>query len=118
LNPLASQSVTNREVVGLYKRQIEKIYPDLVMTWSDYDLSAFWASVLSKTSATAPAQIIWPVCPSSCLFNEVTEVPWDGPSKNCGLCARSLKENWSERRLTYASRKLMPWYKRVIKVKK
>ena len=86
LNPLTSQSVTNREAVGIYRRQIEKIRPDLVMTWSDYDLSAFWASVLSKTPTIAQAQILWPVCPSSCLFNEIDESPCDGPSKSCGLC--------------------------------
>ena len=56
------------------------------MTWSDYDLSAFWASVLSKTPTIAQAQILWPVCPSSCLFNEINECPCDGPSKSCGLC--------------------------------
>jgi glycosyltransferase involved in cell wall biosynthesis len=86
LNPLTSQSVTNREVVGTYRRQFEKIRPDLVMTWSDYDLSAFWASVLSKTPTIVQAQILWPVCPSSCLFNEINESPCDGPSKSCGLC--------------------------------
>ena len=86
LNPLTSQSVTNREVVGIYRRYIEKIRPDLVMTWSDYDLSAFWASVLSKTPTIAQAQILWPVCPTSCLFNEIDESPCKGPSKSCGLC--------------------------------
>ena len=86
LNPLTSQSVINREAIGIYRHQIEKIRPDLVMTWSDYDLSAFWASVLSKTPTIAQAQILWPVCPTSCLFNEITESPCDGPSKSCGLC--------------------------------
>jgi glycosyltransferase involved in cell wall biosynthesis len=85
-NPLTSQSVTNREAVGIYRRQIEKIQPDIVMTWSDYDLSAFWASVLSKAPTIAQAQILWPVCPSSCLFNEINESPCDGPSISCGLC--------------------------------
>ncbi len=56
------------------------------MTWSDYDLSAFWASVLSKTPTIAQAQILWPVCPTSCLFNEIDESPCTGPSKSCGLC--------------------------------
>ena len=56
------------------------------MTWSDYDLSAFWASVMSKTPTIAQAQILWPVCPSSCLFSEIDESPCDGPSKSCGLC--------------------------------
>jgi glycosyltransferase involved in cell wall biosynthesis len=56
------------------------------MTWSDYDLSAFWASVLSKTPTIAQAQILWPVCPLSCLFNEIDASPCDGPSKSCGLC--------------------------------
>ena len=86
LNPLTSQYVTNREVVGIYRRYIEKIRPDLVMTWSDYDLSAFWASVLSKTPTVAQAQILWPVCPTSCLFNEINESPCKGPSKSCGFC--------------------------------
>ncbi len=86
LNPLTSQSVTNREVVGIYRRYFEKIRPDLVMTWSDYDLSAFWASVLSKTPTIVQAQILWPVCPTGCLFNEIDESPCKGPSKSCGLC--------------------------------
>jgi glycosyltransferase involved in cell wall biosynthesis len=86
LNPLTSQSVTNHEAVGLYRRQIEKIRPNLVMTWSDYDLSAFWAGVQSKIPTIAQAQILWPVCPLSCLFNEIDESPCNGPSKSCGLC--------------------------------
>jgi glycosyltransferase involved in cell wall biosynthesis len=96
LNPLTAQSITNHEAIGLYRRQIEKIRPDLVMTWSDYDLSAFWASVQSKTPTIAQAQILWPVCPSSCLFNEIDESPCEGPSKSCGLClakrAKVVKE--------------------------
>ena len=79
LNPLTSQSVTNRETVSIYRRQIEKIQPDLVMTWSDYDLSAFWASVLSKIPTVAQAQILWPICPLSSLFNEIDESPCHGP---------------------------------------
>jgi glycosyltransferase involved in cell wall biosynthesis len=86
VNPFTSQSVLNHRVVGLYKRQMEKIRPDIVMTWYDYDLSAFWASVLSGIPSIVQAQILWPVCPLSCLFNEVDESPCDGPSKSCGLC--------------------------------
>ena len=86
LNPWASQSVLNHKVVRIYRRQIEKIRPDLVMTWYDYDISAFWASALSGIPTIAQAQILWPVCPLSCLFNEITESPCAGPSKNCGLC--------------------------------
>src|SRR5665647_397687 len=86
VNPFTSQSVLNNRVVGLYKSQMEKIRPDIVMTWYDYDLSAFWASVLSKIPSIVQAQILWPVCPTSCLFNEIKESPCDGPSKSCGLC--------------------------------
>ena len=86
LNPLTSQSIRNCKAVGSYRLQIEKIRPDLVMTWSDYDLSAFLASLQSKTPTIVQAQILWPVCPSSCLFNEIDESPCDGPSKSCGLC--------------------------------
>lgn len=86
LNPWTSQSVLNHKVVNIYRRQMEKIRPDLVMTWYDYDLSAFWASVLLGLPVIAQAQILWPVCPLSCLFNEITESPCEGPSKNCGLC--------------------------------
>ena len=86
LNPFTSQSVLNHRVVRLYKRQIEKIRPDIVMTWYDYDISAFWASALSGIPAIVQAQILWPVCPLSCLFNEIDESPCDGPSKSCGLC--------------------------------
>ncbi len=94
VNPFASQAVLNRRVVALYRRQIEKIRPDIVMTWYDYDLSAYWAGILSGTPTIAQAQILWPVCPLSCLFNEVDESPCDGPSKSCGLClARRAKVN-------------------------
>ena len=86
VNPLTSQSVMNQKAVGLYKRQMEKIRPDIVMTWYDYDISAFWASVHSGIPTIVQAQILWPVCPSSCLFNEINESPCNGPSKSCGLC--------------------------------
>jgi glycosyltransferase involved in cell wall biosynthesis len=65
---------------------MEKTRPDIVMTWYDYDLSAFWASILSGIPTIAQAQILWPVCSLSCLFNEIDESPCDGPSKSCGLC--------------------------------
>jgi glycosyltransferase involved in cell wall biosynthesis len=86
LNPLTSQSISNHEAYSSYKLQIEKIHPDLLMTWSDYDLSAFLAGLQSKTPTIVQAQILWPVCPSGCLFNEIDESPCDGPSKRCGLC--------------------------------
>ena len=86
VNPFTSQSVLNHKVVGLYKRQMEKIRPDIVMTWYDYDLSAFWASILSGIPTIVQAQILWPVCPLSCLFNEVDKSPCDGPSMSCGIC--------------------------------
>jgi glycosyltransferase involved in cell wall biosynthesis len=86
VNPFASQSVLDHKVVGMYRRQIEKTRPDIVMTWYDYDLSAFWASILSGIPTIAQAQILWPVCPLSCLFNEIDESPCDGPSKSCGFC--------------------------------
>jgi glycosyltransferase involved in cell wall biosynthesis len=56
------------------------------MTWFDYDLSAFWASVILGIPTIAQAQILWPVCPLSCLFNEIDESPCSGPSKSCGFC--------------------------------
>jgi len=86
VNPFVSQLVLNHRVVGVYRRHMEKIRPDIVMTWYDYDLSAFWASILSGIPTIAQAQILWPVCTLSCLFNEITESPCDGPSKSCGLC--------------------------------
>jgi glycosyltransferase involved in cell wall biosynthesis len=86
LNPLTSQSITNRRVISIYKSHIDKIKPDLVMNWFDYDLSAFWASVLAKRPTIVQAQILWPVCPSSCLFNEITESPCKGSNIACGLC--------------------------------
>ncbi len=86
LNPWVAQSVLNQKVVSLYKRQIEKVRPDIIMNWYDFDLSAFWAGVVSGISTIAQAQILWPVCTLSCLFNEITESPCNGPSKSCGLC--------------------------------
>jgi glycosyltransferase involved in cell wall biosynthesis len=95
-NPFSSQSVLSNQAVNTYRHYIEKLRPDLVMTWYDYDLSALWASVCSKVPVIAQAQILWPVCPLSCLFNEVTESPCEGPNNTCGLClarrARFLHE--------------------------
>ena len=65
---------------------MEKIRPYIVMTWYDYDLSAFWASKFSGIPPIVQAQILWPVCPLSCLFNEIDESPCTGPSKSCGFC--------------------------------
>jgi glycosyltransferase involved in cell wall biosynthesis len=84
--PWIAQSTVDHRVVDVYRRHIEKIKPDVVMTWYDFDLSAFWAGVLTGTPTVAQAQILWPVCNLSCLFNEITESPCDGPSKSCGLC--------------------------------
>jgi glycosyltransferase involved in cell wall biosynthesis len=84
--PWIAQSTVDHRIVDAYRRHIEKIKPDVVMTWYDFDLSAFWAGVLSRTPIVAQAQILWPVCNLSCLFNEITESPCDGPSKSCGLC--------------------------------
>jgi glycosyltransferase involved in cell wall biosynthesis len=84
--PWIAQSTVDPRIVDVYRRHIEKIKPDVVMTWYDFDLSAFWAGVLSGTPTVAQAMILWPVCNLSCLFNEVTESPCDGPSKSCGLC--------------------------------
>jgi glycosyltransferase involved in cell wall biosynthesis len=96
MKPWVSRSVVDAPAVSMYKRQIEKIQPQVIMAWYDYDLSAFWAGVLSGTPTIAQAQILWPVCQLSCLFNEITESPCDGPSKSCGLClakrAKSIGE--------------------------
>jgi glycosyltransferase involved in cell wall biosynthesis len=94
VKPWIARSVVDGRIVDVYRRYIEKIRPDVVMTWYDFDLSAFWAGVLSGTPTIAQAQILWPVCTLSCLFNEITESPCDGPSKSCGLClAKRAKYN-------------------------
>jgi glycosyltransferase involved in cell wall biosynthesis len=86
INPWASQTILNHKVVSAYRHYIDKVKPDIVMTWHDYDLSAFWASVLSGVPTIAQAQVLWPVCPLSSLFSEINESPCNGPSKLCGLC--------------------------------
>ncbi len=86
LNPWTAESVLDRKFVDAYRQHFEEIKPDIIMTWYDYDLSAFWAGVLSGIPTIAQAQILWPVCTLSCLFNEITDSPCDGPSKSCGLC--------------------------------
>ena len=79
------------------------------MTWYDYDLSAFWASVLSGIPTIAQAQILWPVCPLSCLFNEITESPCDGPSKSCGLCLAKRAKFIGEMRSAVPSIACLPF---------
>jgi glycosyltransferase involved in cell wall biosynthesis len=92
VNPWVSQSVLQKSVVKAYKQHIKKVKPDIVMTWFDYDISALWASISLGIPTIAQAQILWPVCNLSCLFNEITESPCKGPSKSCGLClARRAK---------------------------
>ena len=109
INPFTSQSVLNQKAVGLYKRQMEKIRPDIVMTWYDYDISAFWASVLSGIPAIVQAQILWPVCPLSCLFNEIDESPCEGPSKSCGLCLAKRAKVVGEMRSAIPSIACLPF---------
>jgi glycosyltransferase involved in cell wall biosynthesis len=109
LNPFISQSVLNNRVIGLYRRHLEKIPPDIVMTWYDYDLSAFWASILSGTPTIVQAQILWPVCPLSCLFNEITESPCQGPNKSCGLCLVKKAKNIGEIRSSIPNFACLPF---------
>jgi glycosyltransferase involved in cell wall biosynthesis len=109
VNPFTSQSIINQNAVSLYKRQMEKIRPDIVMTWYDYDLSAFWASVLSGIPAIVQAQILWPVCPLSCLFNEIDESPCNGPSKSCGLCLAKRAKVVGEMRSAIPSIACLPF---------
>jgi len=109
LNPWAAQSILNRKVVGIYRHYIKKIEPDIVMTWSDYDLSAFWASVLSGIPTIAQAQVLWPVCTLNCLFNEITESPCSGPSKSCGLCLAKRAKVKGEIRSTIPSIACLPF---------
>jgi glycosyltransferase involved in cell wall biosynthesis len=99
----------NQKAVGLYKRQMEKIRPDIIMTWYDYDLSAFWASVLSGIHTIVQAQILWPVCPLSCLFNEIDESPCNGPSKSCGLCLAKRAKVVGEMRSAIPSIACLPF---------
>jgi glycosyltransferase involved in cell wall biosynthesis len=84
--PWIARSTVDSKIVEMYKRYIKKIKPDVVMTWYDFDLSAFWAGTLSGIPTIAQAQILWPVCTLSCLFNENSESPCNGPSWSCGLC--------------------------------
>jgi glycosyltransferase involved in cell wall biosynthesis len=84
--PWIARSTVDSKIVDIYKRHIKKVKPDVVMTWYDFDLSAFWAGTLSGIPTIAQAQILWPVCTLSCLFNENSESPCDGPSWSCGLC--------------------------------
>jgi glycosyltransferase involved in cell wall biosynthesis len=109
VNPFTSQSVMNQKAVGLYKRQMQKIRPDIVMTWYDYDLSAFWASVLSGIPVIVQAQILWPVCPLSCLYNEIDETPCNGPSKSCGLCLAKRAKVVGEMRSAIPSIACLPF---------
>src|SRR5665647_2501895 len=109
LNPWASQSILNRKVVNEYRHYIKKIKPDIVMSWHDYDLSAFWASVLSGIPTIAQAQVLWPVCPLSSLFNEITESPCRGPSKTCGLCLAKRAKYIGETRFATPSVAFLPF---------
>ncbi len=109
INPWASQSVMNHEIMNQYKGEIQRIRPDLIMTWYDYDLSAYWAGILSGIPTIAQAQILWPVCPLSCLFNEINDSPCEGPSKNCGLCLAKKIKSIGEIRPTIPSVACLPF---------
>jgi glycosyltransferase involved in cell wall biosynthesis len=89
--PLSSPNIVlDNAVVRAYKNYIEKVRPDVVMSWYDYDLSAYWGSVLSGTPTIVQAQTLWPVCPKADLFNRIQEAPCNGPNWTCGRCI--LKE--------------------------
>jgi len=109
LNPWTAQSVFDREAVDVYRHHVEKIRPDIIMNWYDFDLSAFWASVLSGIPTIAQAQILWPVCPLSCLFNEISESPCNGPSNRCGLCLVKRAKVIGEIRSTIPSVACLPF---------
>ncbi len=78
--------VIDSTAVKTYRHFFEKVKPSIVMTWYDYDLSAFWGSVLSGIPTISQAQTLWPVCPKEDLFNSITESPCNGPSWICGKC--------------------------------
>ncbi len=78
--------IVDSVAVRLYRRYIEKVSPDIVMSWYDYDISAFWGSILSGTPTIAQAQTLWPVCPKADLFNMILESPCKGPNWICGPC--------------------------------
>jgi glycosyltransferase involved in cell wall biosynthesis len=75
-----------------YLNEIERIRPDIVMTWYDYDVSAFWAGILSRKPTIVQAEIFWPLCPKLDLFNTLTESPCDGPNIYCGPCIAEEKK--------------------------
>jgi glycosyltransferase involved in cell wall biosynthesis len=78
--------IVDSVAVKNYRRHIEKVKPDTVISWYDFDLSAFWGSVLSGTRTIAQAQTLWPVCPKADLFNMILESPCKGPNWSCGTC--------------------------------
>jgi len=91
-------AVIDSTTVKTYRDFFEKVQPDVVMTWYDYDLSAFWGSVLSRIPTICQAQTLWPVCPKEDLFNMITESPCKGPGWICGKCVlkqEALKEEVS-----------------------
>lgn len=77
-----------------YRNEIKRIRPDIVMTWFDYDLSAFWASILMKTPTIVQVEIFWPLCPKwpPILFNTLTGLPCDGPNIYCDPCSFEEKK--------------------------
>ncbi len=78
--------IVDSTCVKIYRQYIEKVNPNIVMTWYDYDLSAFWGSILSRIPTIVQAQILWPVCPKADLFNMILESPCKGPNWSCGPC--------------------------------
>jgi glycosyltransferase involved in cell wall biosynthesis len=79
-------AIVDKTALNIYRQYIEKVRPDIVMTWYDYDLSAYWGSILSGRPTIVQAQTLWPVCPKADLFNRVQEVPCKGPNWTCGRC--------------------------------
>jgi glycosyltransferase involved in cell wall biosynthesis len=86
-------SVVDSRIVNLYRRYIQKTQPNVVITCYDYDLSAFWASVLSGTPTIAQTLSPWPVCPKDDLFISTRQIRCEGPNLICGPCLARISEN-------------------------
>jgi len=103
LSSATPMSVVDPRIVNLYRRYIQKTKPNVVLTCYDYDLSAFWGSILSGTPTIAQTLSPWPVCPKDDLFISTKQTRCEGPNLICGQCLARISENQRMKSLSTSS---------------
>lgn len=91
--------------VGWYQRLIERVRPDVVLGFYDYDMSLCEAAVRAEVPYIACVHIHWPVCPIGVLYIDGQGV-CSGP--RMGKCLRHMSAGVPDSRLPMIRSTLPP----------